>query len=81
MTDERGEYGSAGKGRVIWKKAILAKSNFNLRGDAKWKRDYYMDIAGIRVCIYKSEREKGEKLKKGKQKERELESLVMGRQG
>lgn len=29
--------GNAGKGRVIWKKVILAKSDFNL--DVKWERD------------------------------------------
>lgn len=32
-----------------------------------------MDVAGIRVCTCKGEREKGEKLKGGKEKKREPE--------
>lgn len=44
---------NAGNGRVIGRKGILAKSNFNLRGDAEWERDCYMDITGVCVCTCK----------------------------
>lgn len=59
----------------------MAKSNFNLKGDAEWERDCYMDIMGVCVCTRKGGREKGEKLKGGKRKKSLNESLVMGRQG
>lgn len=35
-TEEREKVkGNAGKGRAIWRKGILAKSNLGLRGDAE----------------------------------------------
>lgn len=45
--------GDAGKGRVIWRKGILAKSNFNLEADVKRERECYMDIMGVHVCACK----------------------------
>lgn len=45
--------GNTGKGRVIRRKGIRAKSNFNLEGDVKWERDCNMDIMGVHVCACK----------------------------
>lgn len=60
--------GNAGKGRVIWRKGILAKSSFNLRGDAEWERDCYMDITGVCVCTCKGGERRGRNLWEGSKK-------------
>lgn len=64
MTEKSTEEWGKGKGRVIWKKGILAKGNFNLRGDAEWERSCYVDITDIHVGPCKGEGEKGEKLER-----------------
>lgn len=49
MENEKAK-GNRGKGIMIWRKGILAKSNSNLEGDVKWERDCYVDIMGVHVC-------------------------------
>lgn len=72
MENEK-EKGNTGKGRLICRKGILVKSNFNLEGNVKWERDCYMDIMGVYVCACKVEREKmGRKLRREKKKKRSL---------
>lgn len=45
--------GNTRKGVVIWRKEILAKSNFSLEGDVKSERDCYMNIMGVHLCACK----------------------------